>query len=404
MKVIIIADLRLEGGGPIHRILPMLPYLYKLCNVIFISLGPPDKTFEKVFHELKIKFYPTKYSLREWFVRKLRKTIHNILQIVDKESPDIVVLSWEVWDLMVGLLKPLSKRGIPFAVVLHSIPFVDAPPKPSTNIYTEIIKRILTERNFYVKLYLLVRGPLLSDVIRKINIITINETVDYYLCTYFNNLTPITALPGYAVDLDEILTPEYSNKTYDLIYMARLEYGKGIFELPKIIKEIKKIKRDIKLLILGKFENLSDERKFIKQLNYLNLTSNIRMAGWVEGKEKYLLLKKAKIFLYPSLTSDTFSISLLEALACGLPAICYDTPFIRIIYRTPAVYRVPYKNFKEMALIAKELLSDEEKLVRLSREAIKFSLKYSSWEDVANAEFQAYKIVIRKTLINDSVK
>jgi len=400
VKVIIVGDLSLRDG-PSIRILNMLPYLSKLCEIKFVVLGPLNNDFQKVFHKLGIHSYSVQYTEWGWFIRHRRKTLRNIIKVIDKETPDIVVLSREIWDLMAGLSPVLMKKRIPFAVVVHSVPFVDAPPKPS-NLRADVFRKLILEDNFLVKLHLLVRLPQLTNVLRGINIIVINETVDYYLSTYFTDLTLIPAIPGYAINKAETAIATRSVKTFDLAYMCRLEYGKGLFEIPKILEHIRKMKKDIKILVIGEFAELLEKRKFLRQLAIRKMSPNIKFAGWVDGNKKYSLLREAKVFLYPSLTSDTFSISLLEALACGLPAICYDVPFARIIYRTPAVQRVPYRRPKEIALLALKLLSDEEKLSQLSCEAKRFSLKYSSWEKVAEVEYQAYrKICERNGLPSD---
>ena len=45
--------------------------------------------------------------------------------------------------------------------------------------------------------------------------------------------------------------------------MAKFEYGKGIFEIIKIMKEIKKIKPNFKLALVGDFTFKDEENKFI---------------------------------------------------------------------------------------------------------------------------------------------
>ena len=53
----------------------------------------------------------------------------------------------------------------------------------------------------------------------------------------------------------------------------------------------------------------------------LNLTKNIIFKGFVkENKDVLALMKSSKVFVLPS-TREGFGISIIEANACGIPAI-----------------------------------------------------------------------------------
>lgn len=172
--------------------------------------------------------------------------------------------------------------------------------------------------------------------------------------------------------------------------MSKLEYSKGIFDLISIAEELKKSRPGERLLVIGDFLYEKEKKDFLSQIKQKELDKMIVLAGWLSGKEKYKALKKGKVFLYPSLTGDTFSFCLLEALACGMEAICYDTPFSRIIYNDAPVRRVEYQNYTMFAKIAIEELDSVSKLK--SRHAIDFvRQKYSDWKKVADAEVLIYE-------------
>ena len=106
-------------------------------------------------------------------------------------------------------------------------------------------------------------------------------------------------------------------------------------------------------------------------------------------KEKVMLLKSAKLFIYPS-KLDAFPIVVLEALACGLPVIAYDIPAIRCNYPSNIIARVPRGNIEEFARVVTEFLLDENKLSTISSLTVSFATKFT-WDNVAWAEVQTMK-------------
>lgn len=396
MKILIICETTLENGrGPVYRLINVLPKLAKWSSVIFVSLGDSDDISKSVIQQNCQKVYNVEIDFEGWFVKNKSEIANQVMNVVKVHSPDVVVLYWEIWDLMKEISLSMASFNIPFAVILHSIPFVDAFPKPSHFLYIDIIRRLLREKNWFVIKFILLRMYQIPRVMRQFEIVSINETVNKYMNLYFPKLEFTSAIPGYALELELIKNSQKSNKDYDFIFMAKLVDGKGIYELPKIMTLITIYKKDATLLVMGSFETNRDENQFIRIIHKLNLEKNIEMAGWVQGQRKYELLKSGRIFLYPSISADTFSFCLLEALACGLPAICYDVPFIKAIYKTDAVLSVPYLNNKEFANTALELLKNQSYL-ELANSAHKFVEKYSSWEDVAKAELKCYQNIIDK--------
>ena len=122
------------------------------------------------------------------------------------------------------------------------------------------------------------------------------------------------------------------------------------------------------------------------------MSDNISFFGWLDGEKKYEIIIKSKIFLYPSFAGDTFSICLLEALSCGKQVICYDVPFVRDNFNIDTVHKIPVFKNKLFAKKAIELLENKKYNVSSSIAFVKNN--YSSWNNVANAEYNIYKNVL----------
>lgn len=179
--------------------------------------------------------------------------------------------------------------------------------------------------------------------------------------------------------------------------MAKLTPGKGLFDALDVMRRLRRVRPGARMLMIGSFENGRIERQFLAARRKFGLEDTVHLARWLTGGDKYRALGSARVFCYPSISADTFSLCLLEALACGLPAVCYDVPFARAVYGgTAAVRRVPHRSRAGMADAVRMLLSEQE-LNQASADARRFATRYDSWSAVADAEIAAYRTYLGTT-------
>ncbi|HMK47600.1 MAG TPA: glycosyltransferase family 4 protein [Methanocella sp.] len=80
--------------------------------------------------------------------------------------------------------------------------------------------------------------------------------------------------------------------------------------------------RAVKLTIYGE----GPEKERLKQLaTELDMTGNVKFGGFLAEEELIARMKSARVFVLPS-SREGFSITTIEALACGLPVITVDCP------------------------------------------------------------------------------
>ncbi|BAB65898.1 glycosyltransferase family 4 protein [Sulfurisphaera tokodaii] len=111
-----------------------------------------------------------------------------------------------------------------------------------------------------------------------------------------------------------------------LVFFARLIPEKGIFDLIKIWKEVKKELNNTKLVICGKFYNKNIENKFLSMKS-----DDVIYVGFLPIEELYNTVAKARVFIYPT-HFDSFSLVMLESLATRTPVVAYGLPAIAEIY------------------------------------------------------------------------
>lgn len=112
-------------------------------------------------------------------------------------------------------------------------------------------------------------------------------------------------------------------KDFIIVYSGRLTKEKGILELIQAIRQLNNA--NIKLLVIGadayganqrttKFiQNLQDEAHIIQE--------RVKFTGYIDYQEVASYLKMADIAVVPSMWEEPFGLTIVEAMAAGLPLI-----------------------------------------------------------------------------------
>lgn len=157
-----------------------------------------------------------------------------------------------------------------------------------------------------------------------------------------------------------------------LLYVGRLSEEKGVLELPGIFAKIRLQKPDAEMLIAGTGPAETRLRKEFPEAQYL---------GWIAHENLPRLYSCADVLLLPS-RFDTFGCVILEAFACALPVIAYDTKGPRdLIESGKNGYLVnSIGEFSESALL---LLKDAHELEYCRAQALRREKEFRR-EDILN--------------------
>lgn len=112
--------------------------------------------------------------------------------------------------------------------------------------------------------------------------------------------------------IPEWKTVPFDKKTIDIVYVGRLEKEKGIMEALKAFQELADYPIVLNVAGTGKLND--DIQRWIQKEEI----SNVRLLGQIKGV--YGLLQNCDIFVLPTYY-EAISLSILEAMACGLPVV-----------------------------------------------------------------------------------
>ena len=118
------------------------------------------------------------------------------------------------------------------------------------------------------------------------------------------------------VDTHKFAPETRDSGTFWIQYMGRITRDKGVFRILDVAAAVDR-KSGIRFLISG---TGPEEKNLEKAIAERGLQDLVTMTGYVDEPRKIELLHNAGLFMYPSET-DTFGISVVEAMSSGVPSI-----------------------------------------------------------------------------------
>lgn len=151
-----------------------------------------------------------------------------------------------------------------------------------------------------------------------------------------------------------------SNKI-KILFLARLEKEKGIFETINAFKEISSIHNNMELTIAGDGMVFNEVKKCVINEN------NISIIGYVEGQTKVDILKDNHIYCLPSY-SEGLPITVLEAMAFGMPILTTKVGGLKeFIEEGKMGFFVNVKNIKDLEEKFKFFINNKNKIIEMGQ-------------------------------------
>lgn len=161
----------------------------------------------------------------------------------------------------------------------------------------------------------------------------------------------IMPFPLQLVDVEQEKTPPSTGRPkFDAYWVGRYSRRKGFEDALAIWREVQRTRPESSLAIIGSVANNSYAMELLAHSNL----RNVKVFGFLHESEKKNVMKNCRVLLHTSYF-EGMPTTAWEAMACGVPIICYDFPFNDGL---KGVVRVPATNLAAFAKACLRVLDD----------------------------------------------
>jgi glycosyltransferase involved in cell wall biosynthesis len=358
------------SGGDM-RLLEISSRIFKKDNVFCITDIKGKKLFEKKYKNANFIITPAFFDKLTVMPAYILRTIYSIYKMKDinkKHKIDLIYSPSDAFPNSVCAYIFKNNQNIWIQVVHHV--YQDWKVRPGNKI-VNFVSNYLQKFSF-----ILIRN-------RANKIISVNKILkEHFIKMGFDKRKIYTSSNG--IDKNYLDGIKEDNENYEGIFLARLNYSKGIFDLIKIWKIVCKKYTKAKLGIIGGGTN-EINRKLLEEINENNLKDNIKLLGFLENKKAFGILKSSKVFLFPS-HEEGWGIAVAEAMTCKIPVVSWDLPAYKEVFENNSI-QIKENDIESFANKVIELLDNKKLRDSISEKAYDFVKKYS-WDDVARKELE----------------
>ncbi|HEX3428396.1 MAG TPA: glycosyltransferase family 4 protein [Candidatus Limnocylindrales bacterium] len=184
----------------------------------------------------------------------------------------------------------------------------------------------------------------------------------------------------------------WQDGTQNILFVGRFEPRKGLLELLKAYRILRKAGFECRLLVVGTGPLGKEARRYIATRRL----RGVEFLGRVSDEEKAQLYRTADVYVSPATGGESFGIVLLEAMAAGTPIVASDIHGYKgVVRRGREALLVPPNEPKPLAAAIGRLLRDDELRAEMGRAGRERAQEFS-WERVTAKVDDFYGVIIRR--------
>ena len=177
-----------------------------------------------------------------------------------------------------------------------------------------------------------------------------------------------------------------------VLFFGRLNFKKGLDLLVRAFASVAQVRDDVHLVLAGP-NNESFGGKVRVWLKEEGVFDRAIFTGMLLGKDKLAVLRDADMFVLPSY-SENFGISVVEAMACGVPVVISDKVNIWREVAASGAGKVASCDADRFAEIISELLDNPEAAKEMGEKGKALVKERYQWSSVALALEDAYRSIV----------
>lgn len=180
-----------------------------------------------------------------------------------------------------------------------------------------------------------------------------------------------------------------------LVYLGRLRHYKRLDTLVRLASDLEPEFPGLHLDVIG----IGEDRPYLEGLaRSAGVLDRMTFHGYADEEKKVKLLQAGWVFVMPSL-NEGWGISVLEANACGLPAVAFDVPGLNESIRHNETGLLG-NNYDEFRSHVRTLLLDRELRNRLASNALRWSAQFD-WEVTAGEFLRVLESACQQPLLDE---
>ncbi len=198
------------------------------------------------------------------------------------------------------------------------------------------------------------------------------------------------------VDMDRfqraVPIARWQDGTRNILFVGRFEPRKGVLDLLKAYRILRKTGCQCRLLLVGGGPQEREARRYVATRRL----RGVEFLGRVSDDEKAQLFRTADVYVSPATGRESFGIVLLEAMAAGAPIVASDIHGYKgVVRRGQEALLVPPRSPKQIAASVGRLLREPD-FARAMSEAGPRRAEEFSWPRVTAKVDDYYGFVIRR--------
>ncbi len=191
----------------------------------------------------------------------------------------------------------------------------------------------------------------------------------------------------------------WQDGTKNLLFVGRHEPRKGLLDLLKAYRILRKTGCRCRLLVVGSGPQEREARRYVMTRKL----GGVEFLGRVSDDEKAQLFKTADIYVSPATGGESFGIVLLESMAAGTPIVCSDIHGYKgVVRRGREGILVPPRRPKALAAGIAKVLGDDDLRAEMAVNGEARAEQFS-WERVTERVDDYYGFVIRRLAAQDAL-
>ncbi len=205
----------------------------------------------------------------------------------------------------------------------------------------------------------------------------------------------VFVVPAIGISPAELKCKNKKFSEFTIFITGRMVHWKGFSLAIKAFSVFLEKFPDARLLVGGKGP---EEKKLKKMVERLGLKEKVSFLGFLPSRDDVLrVLSQSHIFLLPTLR-DAPLVSFLEAMGCGTPVVCIDTPSQRSLVCDKCGIRVrrekPEKLVNDLAEALYTIAQNPRLAEEMGRVAKDFALNNFSWEKKGEIIKKIYRMIL----------